>query len=333
MRVVITGGGGFLGWRLARELLRLGKLTAAGRESPIERVVLFDLSLPREAAGSDPRLELVQGDITDPSQVRAAVSPGTGSVFHLAAVVSAAAEEDFDLGLRVNLEGTRHLLEACRSLPEPARLVYASSIAVYGGEKTINDRTPATPLNSYGVQKAVGELLLRDYARKGYVDGRGLRLPTVIVRPGKPNRAASSFASSIVREPLMGERAVCPVSPGSFMPVLSPRRVIEAFIHAHELPAEAFGGQRVLLLDGLSPTVAQILHALRRVAGQEVADRVDFQPNPFIQRIVDGWPRRLEARRARELGFRRDGSVEEIIRQFIAEQLPRRDAQGSGARA
>ena len=217
MRVVVTGGAGFIGRRLALRLLEANALTdSGGRAQPVERIVLFDRAAPDPRLLHDPRIEAVIGDIANPEQVRAAIGPGTGAVFHLAAVVSAGAEEDFDLGMAVNLQGTMNVLAAARALPAPPRLVFASSVAVYGGAmpETIPDALMLNPQTSYGAQKAMGELLVQDYARKGYVEGCALRFPTVVVRPGKPNRAASTWASSIIREPLQGGEAVCPVEPG-----------------------------------------------------------------------------------------------------------------------
>jgi len=325
MRIVVTGGGGFLAQKLVQSLLIRGFLAdTKGRRQEIEKLVLFDLTFAEKDVLDDPRLEYRAGDVCDPAQVREAMI-AADSVFHLAAVVSADAEANFDRGMRVNLDGTRNVLEACRVGTSAGnavmKLVYTSSIAVYGGEEVIDDRTAATPLNSYGSQKAAGELLLNDYSRKGYIDGRGLRLPTIIVRPGKPNKAASSFASSIIREPLTGKSTVCPVSPDSHMPVLSPRRVIEALIHAHDLPGESFHPWRVLLLGGIAPTVGELVEALGHRAGKRFADLIEWEPDQFIQCIVNSWPKRLEAKRAEVLGFQRDSSVEEIIEQFIEEEL------------
>jgi D-erythronate 2-dehydrogenase len=237
-------------------------------------------------------------------------------------VVSAAAEADFDLGMRVNLEGTRLLLEAARQKGNRPRFVFASSCAVYGGElpPTITDETHLTPQSSYGAQKAASELLVNDHGRKGFLDSRSLRLPTIVVRPGRPNKAASTFASSIVREPLNGEEAVCPVSRETAMYVLSPRRVVDAFIRAMELPAEALGSNRTLLLPGLTMTVAEMVEALERVAGAKVASRIRFERDPQIERIVHSWPARFAAERARGLGFERDSDLQEIIRQHIEDE-------------
>src|SRR5271169_6551114 len=239
MRVVITGGCGFLGRRVALRLLE---------RSDVDELVLFDNSPSVLPLPEDKRLRLVTGDIADRATVRAVLSPGTSSVFHLAAVVSGEAEVDTDLGYRVNLDGTRAVLDACRALGSCPRVVFASSLAVYGGAlpPAVGDDTPLTPQTSYGTQKAIGELLVNDYSRKGFIDGRSLRLPTIIVRPGKPNRAASTFASSIIREPLSGVDVVCPVTRETVMPAMSPRRVVAAFEMAHDLPGSALGYNRAL---------------------------------------------------------------------------------------
>ena len=216
MRVVITGGCGFLGRRVAMRLLE---------RADLDQLVLFDNAAPMMPLPGDRRLQLITGDIADREAVRRAISPGTESVFHLAAVVSGQAEADTDLGYRVNLDGTRAVLDACRALATCPRVVFASSLAVYGGAlpAAVGDDTPLTPQTSYGTQKAIGELLVNDYSRKGFVDGRAVRLPTVVVRPGRPNRAASTFASSMIREPIAGRNAVCPVSPDTVMALASPR--------------------------------------------------------------------------------------------------------------
>ncbi|MGH6944467.1 MAG: D-erythronate dehydrogenase [Geminicoccaceae bacterium] len=323
MRIVITGGAGFIGKKLARALLVRGTLMdRQGTVQPLRTVTLFDV-VPAEGLPDDPRLDLRTGDITDADEVRRLIGAGTDGVFHLAAIVSANAEEDFDLGYRVNLDGTRHVLEACRALPKPARLVFASSVAVYGGDtpEVLDDGTILTPQTSYGAQKAMGELLINDYSRKGFVDGRALRLPTIVVRPGRPNRAASTFASSIIREPLIGDEAICPVERDAQMYILSPRRVIEALIHAFELPASELGMVRMLTLPGVTASVGEMADALREVAGEEVASRIRWQPDPRIQKIVAGWPARIDARRARELGFKSDADLIEIIDAHIEDEI------------
>jgi D-erythronate 2-dehydrogenase len=322
MHVVITGGAGFIGKKLAGALLTRGALqTASGRQA-IEKLTLFDMT-GAEGLPEDARVSSITGDITDLAAVHQAIRDDVGGVFHLAAIVSANAEEDFDLGIRVNLEGTRNVLEACRALPQPARLVFASSVAVYGGDMpdVLDDGTILTPQTSYGAQKAIGELLLNDYSRKGFVDGRALRLPTIVVRPGRPNRAASTFASSIIREPLAGQEAVCPVGRDAAMYILSPRRVVEALIRAFELPPEAFGVTRMLTLPGITVSVGAMVDALRRVAGERVAARVKWQPDPTIQRIVAGWPTAFDARRARAMGFEADPDFASIIRGHVEDEL------------
>jgi D-erythronate 2-dehydrogenase len=323
MRIVITGGAGFIGKKLARALLVRGTLMdRQGTIQTIRTITLFDV-VEADGLPHDPRLETIAGDITDPAIVSELIGPRTDGVFHLAAIVSANAEQDFDLGYRVNLDGTRHVLEACRALPEPIRLVFASSVAVYGGDvpEVLDDRTILTPQTSYGAQKAAGELLLNDYSRKGFVDGRALRLPTIVVRPGKPNKAASTFASSIIREPLAGEAAVCPVTRDAEMYILSPRRVIQALTHAFELPAEAFGMTRMLTLPGITVSIGEMVDALAEIAGRQVVDRIRWQPDPMIQKIVAGWPARFDARRARAMGFEPDADVGEIIRAHIEDEL------------
>jgi len=323
MRIVITGAAGFIGKKLARALLARGTLMDRhGTVQSIREITLFDV-VEADGLPDDPRLDTVAADITDAAAVRSVIGPGIDGVFHLAAIVSANAEEDFDLGYAVNLDGTRHVLEACRALPEPPRLVFASSVAVYGGEMpaVLDDSTILTPQTSYGAQKAAGELLLNDYSRKGFVDGRALRLPTIVVRPGRPNKAASTFASSIIREPLAGQQAVCPVEREAAMYVLSPRRVIQAFTHAFELPAKAFGMTRILTLPGITVSIGDMVDALEEVAGAAVARRIQWQPDPRIQKIVAGWPARFDARRARALGFEPDADVAEIIRAHIEDEL------------
>ena len=322
MRVLITGGGGFIGRRLALDLLRAGAVTVDDdRPRPVERITLFD-AVPAEGLPPDPRVEQVTGDITDRSTVER-VAADADLVWHLAAVVSAAAEADFDLGYRVNVDGTRLLLEALRATGRRPRVVFASGFAVFGGEmpEVIGDEFHPTPQSSYGTQKAIGELLVADYNRKGFVDGRSLRLPTIVVRPGKPNMAASTFASSIIREPLAGEGAVCPVSRDTAIYILSPRRVIEGLLRAMRLPETAFGTSRTLPLPGITTTVGTMVDALERVAGKDVAGRIRWQPEPAIQRIVESWPVRAEARRARAMGFTDDGSFDAILSAHIEDEL------------
>src|SRR5580693_4431870 len=300
MRIVITGGCGFLGRRVAMRLLERG--SALG---PVDELVLFDNAAPALPLPEDGRIKLVTGDIADRDTVRRLIAPdgpkfGADAVFHLAAIVSGQAEADTDLGYRVNLDGTRAVLDACRALGTVPRLVFASSLAVYGGAlpPAVGDDTALTPQSSYGTQKAIGELLVNDYSRKGFVDGRALRLPTVVVRPGLPNRAASTFASSIIREPLTGKDAVCPVAPDTVMALASPRRVVAALAHALDLPGEALGDSRSLQVPGFSVSVGEMAAALRRAGGDGAYRRIAWQPDPGVQRIISSWPRALATPRA-----------------------------------
>lgn len=314
MRVVITGGCGFLGQRVALQLLA---------QRDVDELVLFDNARPALPLPEDNRLRVVTGDIADSQAVRRAISAGTHSVFHLAAVVSGQAEVDTDLGYRVNLDGTRTVLDACRMLGTCPRVVFASSLAVYGGAlpPAVGDDTPLTPQTSYGTQKAIGELLVNDYSRKGFVDGRAVRLPTVVVRPGRPNRAASTFASSIIREPLAGREAVCPVSPDTVMALASPRRIVAGLLHAHDLPADAFGASRSLQLPGFSVAVGEMAAAVRRAGGEPAYARIRWQPDPQIQHIISGWPQELRAARAEALGFAADTGIDEAIQAFVEDDL------------
>jgi len=320
MKVFISGGGGFIGYRLARRLLERGTLAGAdGKQAPISQIKLFDAAFP---PSPDPRLVCVQGDIADPATVERALDADTSSVFHLAAVVSGGAEADFDLGYRVNLDGTRRVLERCRKLARPPRVVFASSVAAFGGTlpEVLDDSTTPNPQTSYGAQKVIGEYLVTDFTRKGFIDGRSLRLPTIVVRPGKPNLAASSFASSIFREPLNGVVAACPVPETTGIWLLSPRKVVEAFIHAHELESSAWGVNRVVNLPGITVTVKEGVEALRRVAGAAVAARVQYQPEERIQAIVKTWPVRFRTPRALAMGFNADPDIETVIRGYVEDE-------------
>jgi nucleoside-diphosphate-sugar epimerase len=324
MKVVITGAAGFLGQKLSKALLKRGHLVGpSGKDEPIDRLTLFDVIEARNPQAGDNRVEIVTGEISDRKLVAETIDKATGSVFHFASIVSAGAEADFDLGYRVNLEGALAVLDACRALPHAPRLVFTSSLATYGGEfnKEVDDVTPQTPQTSYGTHKTIGELLINDYSRKGFLDGRSLKLPTIVVRPGKPNKAASTFASSIIREPLQGEDVICPVDPSVRMAYLSPRRTVQAFIHAHALPAAAWGPWRSCNLPAIDGTIGEMVDALRRVAGEAPVKRINWQPDPVIQKIVATWPGKFGWDKAKRLGFQPDGSLDEIIRNFIEDDL------------
>jgi nucleoside-diphosphate-sugar epimerase len=323
MQVVITGGAGMLGKKLAKKLLERGKLAGPdGKQRTIDKLVLMDVAEAPDIP-QDKRVQFVAGQVYDPALMGRLISGDTNSVFHFAAIVSAGAEADFDLGYKVNLDGTRVVLEACRALKTPPRVVFTSSVAVYGGEMppVITDEQKLTPQTSYGAQKAMGELLIADYTRKGFIDGRALRLPTIVVRPGKPNKAASTFASSIIREPLQGQEAICPVRPDNWMPLLSPRKTVECFIHAHELASEKWGTNRTLMLPSYDVTVGEMADAVKRVAGNDAYKKIVWKQDPLIQKIVDGWPARLESKRARGMGLSDDGSMDAIIQAFIEDDL------------
>lgn len=317
MNVLITGGAGFLGLQLARLLLQRGTLNLDGQPVAIQRLTLLDVVAPQGL--DDARVRVVTGDLSDPAVLRQALDTDTGAVFHLAAVVSGQAEADFDLGMRVNLDASRALLETCRELSHKPRVLFTSSVAVYGGElpPVVQDDTALNPQSSYGVQKAIGELLLSDYSRRGFVDGRVLRLPTISVRPGKPNAAASSFASGIIREPLAGVAANCPVAPDTPLWLLSPRAAVAALVNGIELAGERLGNRRVVNLPGLSVTAAGMVDALRRVAGDAVADLVTWQREERVESIVGTWPAAWNAERALSLGFESDASFDAVIRAYM----------------
>ncbi len=318
MNVFITGGGGVLGYRLALRLLERRTLAGPdGKPTAISQIKLFDAAF---APNPDPRLQCVKGDIAELDVVEAALDRDTASVFHLAAVVSAHAEAEFDVGYRVNLDGTRNLLEACRDLEAPPRLVFASSLAVFGGKlpAVVDDSITPTPQTSYGTQKVIGEYLVNDHSRKGMIDGRSLRLPTIVVRPGKPNLASTSFASGMFREPLNGVVCEVPVEDSIEMWILSPGKVLDDFVHAHDLPASAWGTNRAISLPGITFSVKEGVEALRRIAGDEVAKRVVFKPVERINNMVRTFPARFRADRGVAMGFQADTDIGGIIKDYIA---------------
>ncbi len=322
MEVLITGGAGFLGMKLARELLARNTLAdAAGKQQPVTRIVLLDRNAPQGL--DDPRISVIEGDVADAAVIARALTPAIDSVFHLAAVVSGEAEADFDLGMRINLDATRILLEQARLNGNRPRVVFASSVAAFGGElpAQVLDSTAPTPQGSYGVQKVIGELLVNDYSRRRFIDGRSIRLPTITVRPGKANKAASSFASGIVREPLNGIEAVCPVSPETKVWAMSPRSAIANLVQAHEISASDVGTGGAISLPGLATTAGEMVAALARVAGDDVAQRVRWEKDEAITRLVGSWPGSFLTPRADRLGFVRDASFDDVVRAYIEEEL------------
>ncbi|WP_312937635.1 D-erythronate dehydrogenase [Stutzerimonas nitrititolerans] len=310
MKILVTGGAGFLGARLIEALL-----TPAARDllSVDGTLVSADLG-PCPVA--DPRVVSHIGDISDPAFIASLIDPDTTLVYHLAAIVSGQAEADFDLGLRVNFDATRALLEACRQQAQTPRFVFASSLAVFGGPipEQVPESLAPLPQSSYGAQKAMAELLINDYSRKGFVNGRVCRLPTISVRPGKPNAAASSFASGILREPLAGEASNCPVPLDTRLWLSSPQTVIDNLLHAARLDGQALGLRRTLNLPGISVRVSEMLDSLARVGGGAARERVSFEPDERVQRIVCSWPGDFDITRPLQLGFGVDGDFDSVVR-------------------
>ncbi len=326
MKVVITGGAGFLGLRLATRLLELGKLKGPdGQLHHIDELVLFDLHEPTEVpAQKGIKVNCVCGQVSNRETVQALIDRDDISVFHLASVVSGEGEKNFDLAMRVNLDGARYLLEAMRERQGCPRLVFTSSIVVFGGQampEVVGDMAKQTPQTTYGITKTIGELLINDYSRKGFLDGRSARLPTVIIRPGKANAAASSFASGVFREPLNNVECLLPVPRDTMMPVLGYRAIVEGLIHLHNLDAEKLGDDRAVSLPCLNVSVAQMIDALKRVAGSRRLGVITDQPDSFITRVVQSWASECETSRAQQLDFPTEQSLDEIVEYYIADYL------------
>jgi nucleoside-diphosphate-sugar epimerase len=321
MHILILGGAGMVGRKLVDRLARDGHL--GGRE--ITRVTLHDVVEPQKPAGAPFETRTAVSDFAQPGEAEKLVAERPDVIFHLAAIVSGEAEADFDKGYRINLDGTRYLFDAIRLIGDgyKPRVVFTSSIAVFGAPfpEAIGDEFFTTPLTSYGVQKAIGELLLADYTRRGFFDGVGIRLPTICVRPGRPNKAASGFFSNIIREPLNGEEAVLPVSEDVRHSHASPRSAVGFLIHAATIDGERLGARRNLTMPSISVTVAEQIDALRRIAGDRVVGRIRREPDETIIRIVSGWPRRFDARRAESLGFKAEASFDDIVRIHIEDEL------------
>lgn len=327
--VVITGGAGFLGSRLARDLLAAGSLDVAGAgERPPSQVTLIDQVPPPPDLAAHARVAVVQGDLTGvmaPGQAGREALAGADVVFHLAAAVSGECEANFDLGIRANLRATEALLAACRAVGTNPPVIFSSSIAVFGGSPehplpaVVEDRTLPNPQTSYGIQKFIGEQLVADYTRKGFLRGRSIRLMTVSVRPGRPNAAASGFMSGIIREPLAGQRAVCPVDPATEVALASPARAIEALRCAAVSADDAWGGRTAVTMPGLTVTVGDMVAALEQVAGPAVTSLIDWVPDPVVAGMVSGWAARFHSDRAARLGLAPDPDFTSIIQAHLAE--------------
>jgi nucleoside-diphosphate-sugar epimerase len=319
VHVLITGAAGMIGRKLADRLAQDGSLHG----KPVERLTLLDIVPPAKPAQFTGLVETIAADLSQPAEAGRVIAARPDALFHLAGVVSGEAELDFEKGYRVNLDGTRALLEAIRTAGDgyKPKVIYTSSIAVFGAPfpPSIPDDFHLTPLTSYGTQKAMGELLLADYSRRGLCDGIGIRLPTIVVRPGKPNAAASGFFSGIIREPLAGLVAIIPVPEGVVHTHASPRAAVGFLLHAAGLSPEVLGARINLSMPGVCCTVAEQIASLRRIAGERVAARIRRASDPLIARIVEGWPQRIEARRARALGFTAESSFDEIVRIHIDE--------------
>lgn len=325
MKVIITGGGGFLGSQLTQTLCRRPYFTfASGTKKEITEIIAADILIPENVRAKAPDLvTFLEADVSDKAVIDDLIKNEKDFVvFHLAAIVSGAGEKDFDLAMRVNLDGTRYLLEACRQTGVCPRVVFASSIAVYGGSYTppvVSDTVKALPQTTYGMTKLMGELMINDYSRKGFLDGRALRLPTIFIRPGKPNAAASSFASAVFREPLNGEDYHLPVSLNQEVPLLGYRKVVDAFIKGMECDGVVLGDDRTLTLPSRQYVVKDMIQTLQTVATTKgiTLGKITESPDPVIVKIVEGWPIGTEAKRAEAIGIMADSGVEEVILQYI----------------
>jgi nucleoside-diphosphate-sugar epimerase len=322
MNILIIGAAGMLGRKLIHALIAKGTVV----DRPIRRLVLADITAP-ERPDFNGEIETIAADLSLPGTAEQLIASRPDLICHLAAIVSGEAEADFEKGYRVNLDGTRALFEAIRIAGQTdaycPKVVFTSSIVVFGEPlpDVIGDDHCLTPLTSYGTQKAIGELLLADYSRRGFLDGIGIRLPTISIRPGKPNKAASGFFSSILREPLIGEEAVLPVSDTVRHWFASPRAAVDFIVHACELNTDQLGSRRTLTMPGLSATVGDQIEALRRVAGDDAAKLIRRESNKTVADIISGWPQSFDAKRAEALGFKAEISFDDIIRVHIEDEL------------
>jgi D-erythronate 2-dehydrogenase len=320
VKVLVTGAAGMLGFKFCRKLAETG-IIAGGH---VESLTMADVIESALIADAPFHIRSVVCDLSEPNVAEQLIANRPDVILHTAAVVSGEAETDFDKGYRINLSGTRYLFDAVRKAAYMPRLVFTSSIAVFGAPfpEVIGEEFFTTPLTSYGAQKAIGELLLADYTRRGFFDGIGIRLPTICIRPGKPNKAASSFFSNILREPLNGKEAVLPVSDTVRHWFASPRSAVGFFFRAAEIDGSLVGPRRNLSMPGLSATVREMIESLQRCAGAERARLIRRQPDPVIARIVEGWARNLDASRALSLGFQAETNFDAIIRAYIEDERP-----------
>jgi len=321
MRILVTGAAGMIGRKLTQRLAREGSL----RGETITALDLHDMVAADLVSIPQAETSVFVGDIASEETAKMLVDRRPDVVFHLAGVVSGEAEADFDLGYRVNLDGTRHLFDAIRVAGYAPRVVFTSSIAVFGAPfpDVIPDEFHPTPMTSYGTQKLIGEALLADYTRRGFMDGIGIRLPTICVRPGKPNKAASGFFSGIIREPLNGQEAVLPVPRSVVHTHASPRSAVGFLIRAAEIDGDLVGARRNLSMPGVGVTVGEQIEALERVAGSNVVSLIREEPNETVWSIVRNWPTRFDAKRAKELGFEAETSFDEIVKVYVEEELGR----------
>jgi len=320
MNILILGGGGVVGQKLGQLLARRGQL----RGQEVSRIALADIVSPAPIPGAPMPVETLHCDISDPASVANCITPDTDVIYLLAAIVSAHAEAEFETGMQINMMGVYNVLERCRELGTQPVVVFSSSIAAFGGEvpDPITDATYLNPQTSYGTQKAIGELLINDYSRRGFVNGRGFRLPTISVRPGKPNRAASSFMSSILREPLNGQQAICPVDEDFPHFYLSPRRCVENLVKGAEVPATDLGLNRCMTMPGQTWTIRQMIDAMTAVAGPAPAKLIRWEEQPEIKAIVSGWRYEFQTEKALKLGLEPDASFEDNIRYYLEDDLP-----------
>lgn len=314
-KIIITGGAGFLGQKLAHQLLAQQSLV-------FDQLLLLDI-IEANIPNNDERVKSIALDIANKEEVAKLIDDQCIAIFHLAAIVSSHAESDFDLGMEVNFDITRNLLEICRHSSPKVKFIFTSSLAVFGGAlpEVITDGSAVTPQSSYGTEKAMGELLVNEYIRKGFVDGCVVRLPTICVRPGKPNKAASSFVSSIIREPLQGDTAICPVKPELQLWLSSPVLVINNIIHAATLNAENFGSSRTINLPGITVSVEEMLQTLKVVGGDEAYQRVEFKEDEGVNKIVSSWPGKFDVSSAQKMGFIQNKDFSEIIQEFIKNDI------------